>query len=333
MAIGNIRRYGSSIFYQGKQEINSCFVVCVYPSNIQVMKKSTAPVLLLAAACSLSFSSCDFSRSRAQASMVTPNAAIMPSATAAAALVPSPKTPVSAIEKPDALSIMARPQIPILCYHQIRDYRVSDSRSARDYIVPTADFKAQMKGLADSGYTTILPEDLYEYLAKGKTLPAKPVLLSFDDGCDEQFDITHSVLDPLKFKGAFFIMTVSVNRPNYLKAEQIKQLADEGHSIGLHTWDHHNVKQYQGTDWDKQIAKPKLQLEKIVGKPVQFFAYPFGLWNQPAIPELKNRGLIAAFQLSTARDAIDPLHTIRRIIVPGGWTGAQLVSRMKSSFH
>lgn len=232
-----------------------------------------------------------------------------------------------------AAKILLKPQIPILCYHQVRDYRNTDSRSAKDYIVPPASFKDQMKALADSGYHTILPEDVYKYLAFGEALPEKPVLISFDDGCDEQFDVTHSILDPLKFKASFFIMTVSVNRPNYMNAEQIRQLADEGHAIGLHTWDHHNVKQYQGDDWVKQIGKPKAQLEKITGKPVLFFAYPFGLWNAPAIPELKSRGLLAAFQLSTARDQENPLYTIRRIIVTGEASGPKLIAHMKGSFH
>ncbi len=301
------------------------------------MKIPVSSALVLALAAGVLVESCDFNRTAGKPNAVS--LAPMPeevetadgAETPAPAASAKPVTPSARVT--DAAAIMARPQIPILCYHQIRDYKPGDSKSAKDYIVPTADFKAQMKGLADSGYTTILPEDLYDYLTGDRQLPAKPVMLTFDDGCDEQFDIAHDVLDPLKFKGAYFIMTVSVNRPNYMKAEQIRQLADEGHSVGLHTWDHHNVKKYQGADWEMQITKPKVQLEKIVGRPVQFFAYPFGLWNAPAVPELRNRGLLAAFQLSTARDAQEPLYTIRRIIVPGGWSGAQLVNRMKGSFH
>ena len=251
------------------------------------------------------------------------------------AIVKTPTEPVNITTKVAAPAelILSRPQIPILCYHQVRDYRNTDSKSARDYIVPPASFKNQMKALADSGYHTILAKDIYKYLAFGEALPEKPVLITFDDGCDEQFDITHSILDPLKFKASFFIMTVSVNRPNFMKAEQIRQLSEEGHEIGLHTWDHHNVKQYQGDDWVKQIEKPKAQLEKITGKPVEFFAYPFGLWNAPAIPELKSRGLLAAFQLSTARDQEDPLYTIRRIIVTGEASGPKLIAHIKGSFH
>lgn len=244
----------------------------------------------------------------------------------APAALPAPKLDSS------AASILNRKQIPILCYHQIRPYKPDDSPTAKPYIVPPTVFKDQMKALHDSGYQTILPDQLRNYLLSGEELPEKSVLISFDDGCDEQFDVTKEVLDPYKMKAAYFIMTVAINRPNYMKADQIKALSDAGHSIGLHTWDHNNVKKYQGEDWVKQIEKPKAALEKIIGKPVEHFAYPFGLWNPEAIPQLKTRGMKSAFILSTSRDEQDPMYTIRRIIVPGTWTGTQLLTRMQSSF-
>jgi peptidoglycan/xylan/chitin deacetylase (PgdA/CDA1 family) len=66
------------------------------------------------------------------------------------------------------------------------------------------------------------------------------------------------------------------------------------------------VKKYTGADWDNQLVKPKATLETITGKPVEYFAYPFGLWNEAAIPELKKRGYKAAYQLSDKRDGNEP---------------------------
>ena len=60
----------------------------------------------------------------------------------------------------NAATILARKQVPILCYHQIRDWREKDSKSARDYIIPVNTFKAHVKMLADSGYNSILPDQL-----------------------------------------------------------------------------------------------------------------------------------------------------------------------------
>jgi hypothetical protein len=232
-----------------------------------------------------------------------------------------------------ASEILAKKEIPILCYHQIRDYKTSDSKIARDYIVPPSIFREQMQTLKDSGYTSIQPEDLYQHLAYGKALPQKPVMLSFDDTDLEQYTVAAPEMEKRGFKGVFFIMTVSLGRPRYMNKEQVKDLSAKGHGIGSHTWDHHNVKKYKGDDWKIQIEKPTAQLEEITGKKIEFFAYPFGLWNKEAIPELQKRGFKAAFQLYSDRDELNPLYTIRRIIITGNSDGNKLIKRIKSAYH
>jgi peptidoglycan/xylan/chitin deacetylase (PgdA/CDA1 family) len=253
-------------------------------------------------------------------------------ASAATAQEPGKPVDINKIKVADAKTILARKQIPILCYHQIRDWRASDSKTAKDYIVPIDVFKAQMKMLADSGYHTILADQLYDYLNNGTALPSKPIVLTFDDTDVDQYTVAEPTLTKYGFKGIYFVMTVSIGRPHYMNKEQIKSLSDKGNDIESHTWDHHNVKKYQGKDWEIQIDKPTKTLEAITGKNIQHFAYPFGLWNPEAIPELKKRGFKSAFILSTKRDENDPLFTIRRIIASGYWTPKTLSNSIKNSF-
>jgi len=225
---------------------------------------------------------------------------------------------------PSASVILAKKQVPILCYHQIRDWKPTDSKTSRTYIVPPAAFAAQMRMLADSGYHTISADQLYGYLISGQRLPEKPILLSFDDTDLDQYTVAYPEMKKYGFKGMFFIMTVYLGRPHYMSREQVRNLSDEGNTIGSHTWDHHNVKKYEGNDWLIQLDRPTKQLEQITGKPIRYFAYPFGLWNTAAFPELKKRGFIAAFQLNEKPDHTDPMYCIRRIIVPGTWSGTTL---------
>lgn len=232
----------------------------------------------------------------------------------------------------DAATVSGRTQIPVLCYHQLREFRDSDSRVARDYIVPVATFSEQMKLLADSGYHAILPDQLYDWLAYGTPLPPRPVMVSFDDTNDDHYSIALPELNKYKFKGVFFIMTVSLGRPGYMTSEQVKQLAEEGHAIGLHTWNHKNVKTYTEEDWKIQLEKPAQKLASITGRPINYFAYPFGLWNKEGVEKIKRQGFKAAFQLSTNRDDDEPLFTIRRIIVPGKWSALQMHTAIKNSF-
>ena len=248
-----------------------------------------------------------------------------------AALAPAPGT-IPAAKTADAAAIYARPQVPILCYHQIRDWTGRDSKGAKDYIIPVAAFRAHIKMLADSGYHTISPDQLYAYLTTGARLPAKPIMLTFDDTDLDQFTVARPTLAQYGFKAMYFVMTVSLGRPHYMSKAQVKQLSDEGNVIGSHTWDHHNVKKYQGQDWVTQIDKPTKTLEDITGKKINYFAYPFGLWNPQAFPELKKRGFVAAFSLAEKRDQQDPLFTIRRIIASGYWSPRTLHNSIVQSF-
>ena len=232
----------------------------------------------------------------------------------------------------DAATILSKKEVPILCYHNIREFSNTSSAVMKTNTVKPAAFAAQMKTLADAGYHTILPEQLYNYLVFDGPLPEKPIMITFDDTRIDQFTIGAAEMKKYGFKGVFFIMTVAINRPGYMTKEEIKSLSDDGHVIASHTWDHHMVTKYSGEDWNTQFVKPKAKLEDIIGKPVTDFAYPFGLWNTAAIPELKKSGHKMAYILSTKRDSIDPLYTIRRIIISGTSSTQGMVKSIESSF-
>ena len=273
-----------------------------------------------------------------QSKSQTENATTKDSATQASKTATSAGTPVdvSKIKVADAKTILARKQVPILCYYQVRNWKPTDGKVGKDYIVEIQNFKDQMKMLADSGYHTILPDQLYAYLNTGAALPSKPIMLTFDDTDLDQFTIVRPTLDKLGYKAVYFIMTVSIGKKgkfvDYMSKEQIKQLSDEGNVIGSHTYDHKNFKKYAGKDWEEQLDKPTKKLEEITGKKMTEFAYPFGLWNAEGIPELKKRGFRMAYQLSTKRDEKDPLFTIRRIIASGYWSPKTLSNSIKNSF-
>ena len=307
------------------------------------MKFSSASLLLVA----LAVAACD-SKTATTGEVATSKATVEAVATGPAAAetsgtkataddeanatpAPAPST-IPAAKSGDAAGILARPQVPILCYHQIRDWTARDSKNAKDYITPIATFKGHIKMLADSGYHTVSPDQLYAYMTTGAKLPSKPIMLTFDDTDLDQFTIARPELDKYGYKAMYFVMTVSLGRPHYMTKAMVKQLSDEGNIIGSHTWDHHNVKKYQGKDWETQIDKPTKTLEEITGKKITYFAYPFGLWNPQAFPELKKRGFVAAFSLAEKRDQNDPLFTIRRIIASGYWSPKTLRNNIVQSF-
>ena len=221
--------------------------------------------------------------------------------------------------------ILAKPEVPVLCYHRISDGPKSD------YRVSPATFTAHMKILADSGYHSISPAQLYDYLVYNKALPAKPVVISFDDSREEHAGIAAPVMEKYGFRGVFFIMTITYNKKNYMTTDQIVKLAKAGHTIGLHSWDHTMVIKYKdAADWQKQVAEPKKKLEGIIGMPVEYWAYPNGVYDHKGAVEL-SKYFKLSFSLFTKRDTDLPLQCVRRIIVPD-FTSQALLKSMRLAF-
>ncbi|MBP6610505.1 MAG: polysaccharide deacetylase family protein [Paludibacter sp.] len=224
-----------------------------------------------------------------------------------------------------AAQILAKKQVPIICYHRIENGRNDE------YTVSPTSFTNQIKTLSDSGYHSISPDELYDYLVFNKTLPEKPFMITFDDSRVEHSTVAAPILEKYNFRGVFFIMTITYNKKNYMTTDQIAALAKAGHTVGLHSWDHTMVTKYDSiADWQKQVIDPKKKLESITGKPVEYFAYPYGLCNRKSATEM-SKYMKLAFILSTKRDSIQPLHTVRRMIVPE-WTAQGMIRAMKKSF-
>jgi peptidoglycan/xylan/chitin deacetylase (PgdA/CDA1 family) len=223
--------------------------------------------------------------------------------------------------------------VPVLCFHQVRDWQSGDGSSARPIITPPGRLAEQCAALASAGYSTITPDQVVSYLEYGTPLPPKPVMLSFDDGSEGQYTNALPILLRHHFVATFFVMTVALDKPTWLTGAQVRELHSRGMTIGAHTYDHHPVTEYTGTDWQTQLVEPAQQLTHLTGQPVRHFAYPYGVWNRAALPHVRAAGYHAAFQLADTRDSQEPLLTIRRIIAPSAWSGTDLVHATDDSFH
>lgn len=79
-------------------------------------------------------------------------------------------------------AVAARATVPVLCWHQLRYWRPSDADYSRRLLIcPPAAFRAQLDTLAEDGWNAISPDRYLPHLTTGAALPAKPVILSFDD--------------------------------------------------------------------------------------------------------------------------------------------------------
>ncbi|MBF6614944.1 MAG: polysaccharide deacetylase family protein [Chloroflexi bacterium] len=242
---------------------------------------------------------------------------------------PPPPTPTTAATAtPVPIPLADRSFVPILCYHHIRDWAQSDTADDKGYIVPPSKFEATLKYLKENGYHSVVAQQVYDYYANGQPLPSKPIMLSFDDDNDNQYTNAVPLLKKYGFNATFFIMTVTLDKENYMTSDQIKELDKEGFDLQPHTWDHRPVTTYKtDADWQRQIVEPKQTLEKLLGHPTPFFAYPYGIYDAASAAKIKSYGYKAAFRLSELSDKnTDPLFAIKRYIANPYFTDDQFQS-------
>ena len=258
------------------------------------------------------------------------------SAHASSASAPSiPATPITDMASPTPPGtpgeVLQRSTVPALCYHQIREHTAADSAGARSLICPPAVLERHLRGLVTAGMQPITSTALVDHLELGATLPARPVMISFDDASAGHFTQALPILQRLGMPATFFVMTVVLDKPNWLRRDQVRLLDRAGMTIGVHTWDHHRVTTYTDLDWATQLDRPKAELEDIVGHRLDLFAYPYGAWNPAALPYVQQAGYRAAFQLTDQPpDPRRPLFTIRRVLTSSSWDTATLLTRLRS---
>ncbi len=191
-------------------------------------------------------------------------------------------TPTWVVQGPDAV------QVPILLYHHIA---VSPVNSR--YYVPPDRFDSELKLLHDWGYTTITTSMLVQAITKGASLPPHPMLLTFDDGNEDNYTNAFPIMQKYGFTGVLYVVVQYTDTPNYLTTDQIRAMAEAGWEVGSHSETHRDLIADPAT-LRYEIVQSREDLQNILGLPILTFAYPFGVEGDAAGDYVHFAGYIAA---------------------------------------
>ncbi|MFN2591745.1 MAG: polysaccharide deacetylase family protein [Candidatus Dormibacteria bacterium] len=185
--------------------------------------------------------------------------------------------------------------MPILTYHYIRQNPQSPGGDGWELSVAPDEFARQMAYLRIAGAHAVTLADVMRALRGGPALPARPVLLTFDDGYADFATAAAPVLERNGLVGTDFVVGGFIGRPNYMTAEQILDVAAHGMVIGAHTMHHVKLNTIPIDLARAEINDSKRTLELLLGRPVDDFAYPYGSYDPEVV------GLVAA---AGFRDAV-----------------------------
>lgn len=190
-----------------------------------------------------------------------------------------------------------RLRLPILMYHYVSAPPGDADRYRLDLSVTPEQFAAQLAWLRDNGYRTLALDDAYAALARGRPLPPRAVVLTFDDGYTDAYENAFPLLRQFGMTGTFFVVTewIDEGRPGYLTWAQAREMAAAGMSIQSHSLNHSDLA--NGCDYDCLVYQILGSVETIqaqTGIRPRFFCYPSGRYNAAVMQVASQAGIVAA---------------------------------------
>ena len=207
----------------------------------------------------------------------------------------------------NSVNLSYEDSIPVIVYHGI-----PYSDLPKKFNISIENFKDQMFSLKKAGYTAITTTDLFKYLKGEITLPPKSILVTFDDGRVDSFELADPVLKALDYKATMFVIgrysILGERKKYYLSTDQLKEMNRDGRwDIEAHSYDGHNsyytapnvqdghffshkqwIDSQNSLETDAQFRDRivndfetvKNKLGELLNKPIQSFAFPYGDFGQ-----------------------------------------------------
>ncbi len=193
---------------------------------------------------------------------------------------------------PTEVPLPAEADVPILMYHYVSDLPPDADVYRRDLTVSPAMFEAQLRYLDEAGYHPITLDDLYLNLTEGYPLPEKPIVLTFDDGYRDAYEVVFPKLLDYGYPATFFVLATPAHYESteYLTWAQAREMSEAGMSIQAHGRDHVDLR---GQSYDflvYQILGIREAIEHHTGQVPRFFCYPSGRRDGDVIQVLESAG-------------------------------------------
>ncbi len=182
-----------------------------------------------------------------------------------------PETTVPETTVPETTVPPAEPKYPkAFMYHCIHDEPYTE---ATGLFVRPSEFEAHCQAIQEMGVSTIFADEF-------GPREDEAVILTFDDGYEDNYTYMFPIIKRYNIKVTIFMIAYKIDQPNYLKTEQIKEMAASGLvQFGSHTYDHPMLATISEDEVYYQLSEAKSILKEVTGQPINALAYPSGSFN------------------------------------------------------
>ncbi len=217
--------------------------------------------------------------------------------------------------------------IPVITYHSIME----EGDSTNEYVVSSATFERMVKTLKEKGFTFLGLKDVEDIIYNGKELPTNPILITLDDGYEDNYIVMYPIIKKYSAKANIFLIGSLLDKDGFLKSDQVIEMSLSGFiEFGSHSYSMHG--QFEdGKDKGKTWLTAKLEgetdeeyFEKIKNDLIwnnnfiyersslfpTAIAYPGAMVNDTVVEAAKESGLkigfIGANKFASKVDDLNP---------------------------
>ncbi len=232
----------------------------------------------------------------------SPNAMFQGGALASASLAFDPKIKQQFVAEPwpnlHPRATLAR--VPVLMYHDVM------TQPEVFFDLTPEQFEGHLQALQENGFTVVSVDQLVQHLRTGIPLPARPIVLSFDDGYAGHYDLVYPLLKKYQMPAVFSVFPGKVDGEivgrSTLTWEQLKTMAaDPLITIAAHSVTHPpDLTQSSDEDLAYEVTASKQRLESQLGIPIRYFTYPAGHYDERVAQVVADAGYLAGFTMREA---------------------------------
>lgn len=217
-------------------------------------------------------------------------------------------------------------RLSVLGYHAIDD--LSGDAVLEKYSVPPARFAEQLDYLSERGWTFVSLDRAIASFDGGPALPARAVLLTFDDAYVDLLEAAAPVLSARGIPAVAFAVAGRLGGTNVwdsengatslelLDADGLRKVADRGIEVGAHTVNHRSLTEIPADELEAEIAGAAELLEQAGLPRPRAFSYPYGSWDERVAQVVREAGYEVAFTVDRGLvEGGTDLHALPRIAV------------------
>jgi peptidoglycan/xylan/chitin deacetylase (PgdA/CDA1 family) len=175
-----------------------------------------------------------------------------------------------------------------------------------------------MEELAEHGYLAVRLRDLYEHWRCGRSLPPKPVVISFDDGYRNVYSDALPVLQALGWPAVLYLHLGMLTRPSGVGPAMVREMIEGGWEVESHTLTHPHLTRLSRAALRSELSTSRKMIQSLFGVRGDFFCYPSGRYDARVVAAVRAAGYLAATTTRPGLASADELFSLRRVRVDGG---------------